>query len=270
MAREGPGVTTAAPAPARARFGLRSAVVLVAALLTAAGTLRLGVWQLDRADQKLALQAALDTRAGLPPLPQADLATTLPAAAAQHHRRITLRGEWLPQATVFLDNRQMNARPGFFVLTPLRLVMPSAQGPAPAGAPTVVWVQRGWVARDNNERTRLPAVPTPPGEVSLTGRVAPAPARLYQLGADPGGPIRQNLDLDASARDLGLGIFPLTVVQTEPASGPADGLLRDWAPPAVDVQKHFGYAFQWFALSALVTGLYVWYQLLRPRRRHGR
>lgn len=249
--------------PAAPASRLRKLVILVAAVLVAAITLRLGVWQLDRADQKLGLQDALERRGNLPPLATGELATTPAAAAEQFHRRITLRGEWLPQATVFLDNRQMAARPGFFVLTPLRL-------PAAPGAPAVVWVQRGWAPRDNNDRARLPAVPTPAGEVVVPGRVAPAPARLYQFGAHAGGPIRQNLDLDASAHELGLGVFPLTVVQTEAASGPADGLLRHWAPPAVDVQKHFGYAFQWFALSALVTGLYVWYQLIRPRRRHGR
>jgi surfeit locus 1 family protein len=37
--------------------------------------------------------------------------------------------------------------------------------------------------------------------------------------------------------------------------------------PAVDVHKHYGYAVQWFSLTALITGLYVWFQLLRPRRR---
>ena len=39
------------------------------------------------------------------------------------------------------------------------------------------------------------------------------------------------------------------------------------AAPAADVHKHYGYAFQWFALCALIVGLYVWFQLIRPRRR---
>ena len=39
-----------------------------------------------------------------------------------------------------------------------------------------------------------------------------------------------------------------------------------WPAPAVNVQKHYGYAFQWFAMSALVVGLYVWFQLIRPQR----
>ncbi|GAP36323.1 cytochrome oxidase biogenesis protein Surf1 [Piscinibacter sakaiensis] len=237
-------------------------MVALAALVVAAGTARLGVWQLDRAAQKRALQAALDTRAAAAPLPQAELATDRVAAAEQHQRRILLQGRWLPERSVFLDNRQMDGRPGFFVLTPLQLEpVPRAAAPG-----SVIWVQRGWVPRDNDVRTRLPAVPTPPGAVQVAGRVAPPPARLYQFAADAEGPIRQNLDLDESARSLGRPVLPLTVVQVEAPPG-GDGLRRDWPAPAADVQKHLGYAFQWFALCALVLLLYVWFQLIRPRRR---
>ena len=42
--------------------------------------------------------------------------------------------------------------------------------------------------------------------------------------------------------------------------------LRDWAAADTGVAKHYGYAFQWFALSALLSGLYVWFQLIAPRR----
>jgi surfeit locus 1 family protein len=52
----------------------------------------------------------------------------------------------------------------------------------------------------------------------------------------------------------------------EPGAQAADGLLRDWPAPDAGLQKHYGYAFQWFALSALILGLYVWFQLIRPRR----
>jgi surfeit locus 1 family protein len=240
-------------------------VVLIAAVGLTLLALRLGWWQLDRARQKEALQSALDTRATLPPLDAAQLSDDPLAAEAQHHRRVRARGEWLAEATVFLDNRQMRARPGFFVLTPLRLEPPP--GAPPGTAERLLWVQRGWVARDNNERTRLPELPTPTGTVEVTGRVAPPPARLYQFAPEGQGRIRQNLDLAESARSLGRPVLPTTLVQTEePASGP-DGLLRDWPRPVVDVQKHHGYAFQWFALGALVAGLYVWFQLIRPRRR---
>lgn len=236
----------------------RLLVLAVALGLTALG-LRLGYWQLDRAAQKERLQSTLDARSLLPPLSASELAASATDAEAQHHRRTELEGTWLHAATVYLDNRQMNARPGFFVLTPLQL-----DRPPPGSEARVVVVQRGWVARDNNDRTRLPELPRTDARVRVSGRVAPPPARLYEFDATAGGAIRQNLDLDAYARETGQALLPYTVLQTAaPQDGP-DGLQRDWLLPATGTHKHLGYAFQWFALSALITLLYVWFQLIRP------
>ena len=55
----------------------------------------------------------------------------------------------------------------------------------------------------------------------------------------------------------------MTVVQT--AGSADDGLLRHWPAPDLGLHKHYGYAFQWFALCALIVGLYVWFQIVRPR-----
>jgi surfeit locus 1 family protein len=239
---------------------------LVAAVLTA----RLGVWQLDRARQKLELQSRIEGRSALAPLAAAALARGAGDAAEQQYRRITLRGRWLADRTVYLDNRQMNGRVGFYVLTPLLL--------APGDA---VLVQRGWVPRNAQDRSALLPVTTPDGEWQVSGRIAPPPSKLYELGAADGGRIRQNLDLDAFAREVGVALRPLSLQQTEaarplataaedsasPSTSASDGLLRQWPAVAVDVGKHHGYAFQWFALSALITGLYVWFQLIQPRRR---
>ena len=52
---------------------------------------------------------------------------------------------------------------------------------------------------------------------------------------------------------------------TQGARRSGKSVAREWPRPAVDVQKHYGYAFQWFALGALMAGLYVWFQLVRPR-----
>jgi surfeit locus 1 family protein len=230
----------------------RDAVVLAAAVAAAALTARLGVWQLDRAAQKTSLQQAIEARAAMPPLDPAALARSVDAAAAQHHRPVRLAGRWAADRTVFLDNRQMDGRPGFFIVTPLVI---GADGDA-------VLVQRGWVPRDPRERTRLPPVATPEGLVEVDGRIAPPPARLLELAGEGSGPIRQNLDLDAFARETGLKLRPLSVVQLGDSR---DGLERRWSAPAADVHKHLGYAFQWFALSALIAILYVWFQLVRPR-----
>jgi surfeit locus 1 family protein len=231
----------------------RGLIVLAATLAGMAVTARLGVWQLDRAGQKTRLQAELDQRGELPPLPASALASTEAEADDQVHRRAEVSGRWLAQHTVHLDNRQMQGRVGFFVLTPLLL----SDG-------TAVLVQRGWRARDFEDRSRLAPVPTPEGTVTVAGRLARSPARLYEFDAAASGPIRQNLELQAFALETGLRLRPVSLRQTS-ASGD-DGLERVWAEPAAGVHKHYGYAFQWFALCALIGGLHVWFRILRPRR----
>ncbi len=235
----------------------RAWVVLLAALATSALTARLGLWQLDRASQKNALQATLDTRRALPPLDAAVLARDAAAASLQYHRAVRLEGRWLHQHTVYLENRQMNGQPGFFVVTPLLLADGSA-----------VAVQRGWQPRDLLDRTRVVAPPADGGaQHRVSGRIAPPPSRLYDFSGAASGAIRQNLELPAYAGEVGRTLRPLSVIQEDGPDTPADGLLRQWPRPAADVYKHHGYAFQWFALAALILGLYVWFQLIRPRRR---
>jgi surfeit locus 1 family protein len=238
--------------PARSRtLGAQFWLVTLAALLGVGLTARLGLWQLSRADQKEAMQAAIDRQAALPVLGDiAHAATGSTASADQMFRRVDLQGRWLASHTVFLDNRQVAGKPGFYVLTPLQLTLSGA---------TVV-VQRGWVQRNFTDRTELPALATPAGEVRIQGRIAPAPGKLFEFdGAQPG-KIRQNLDLSRFSAEVGVPLADFTVQQSGPAG---DGLVRDW--PAIDtgVAKHLGYAFQWFALCALIVGLYLWFQIVR-------
>lgn len=228
-------------------------IVTVATLITMAATASLGLWQLDRAAQKLALQAQINERGTLAAWDTQALLNA-PDAMAGVHRPVQLSGTWEPGRTVFLDNRQMNTRVGFFVVTPLRL----------AGSERVVLVQRGWVPRDFTDRSRVPDVATPAGLVHLEGRLAPPPGKLYELGEAGSGSIRQNIDPAAFARETGLSVLEVSVLQTDAS---ADGLLREWPRVALDVHKHHGYAFQWFALCALAGLLYLWFQVISPRRK---
>ncbi len=233
--------------------------MLLATLVGVALTASLGMWQLSRAAQKIEMQSALDSRASLPALLAADLARDAAAATLQHHRTVRVRGRWVAARTVFLENRQMNARVGFYVVTPLQL----------DDRPEAVLVQRGWVPRDLRDRSLLPAIVTPTGSIEVQGLIAPPPARLYEFDAVATGVIRQNLDVARFASETGLRLLPLSVQQHDGVSTASDGLLRQWPRPAAGVQKHYGYAFQWFAMSTLMAGLYVWFQLLRPRlKRH--
>jgi surfeit locus 1 family protein len=229
-------------------------LVWLGVVVGAAATARLGMWQLDRAAQKTALGRAFAERQGLPPLAPQQLAREPAQANQQVHRRVTVEGRWLANHTWYLDNRLLRSQAGFVVVTPLLL--------APGDA---VLVQRGWVARDANDRTRVPALPLPVGPVRVEARIAQWPSPRLALSSQETGPIRQNLDPTQVAGETGVALRPLSLLQLQSPNAD-DALQRDWPPPPQDVWKHQGYALQWFAMSALIVGLAVWHLWIRPRR----
>jgi surfeit locus 1 family protein len=225
----------------------------VLAAVCVALTLRLGFWQLSRAEQKIQLQQAIDLQAQLPPLDLVQLNSD-PSAWSQTHRRVLLQGEWLNDKTVFLDNRAHRGRVGFWVMTPLRLK-----------AGQVVWVQRGWVERDALDPRKMPLLPPPTNNQAVAARIAPPLSQIFELGRSEVSPaeklpqIRANLDLahmQALVQDNVLAL----VVQTGTDS---DSLRRDWFEVGVTADKNRAYAFQWFALSALMAFLYLWFQWIK-------
>ena len=224
-------------------------LITFSAMLAVLCTLALGRWQLSRAAQKEALQARIDVQATRPAL-AGQLLALLPDPSTELARGVTLRGRWIAAHSVFLDNRQMNNKPGLYVVTPLAL----------EGSSAVVVVQRGWVARNFIDRTRVPPIETPTGVVEIQGRIALPPSKLYEFAGPETGRIRQNLDMTRFSGELGVPLLAVSVVQLGPAS---DGLLREWPLVSTGVEKHYGYAFQWFALSALIAILYVWFQIVR-------
>ena len=235
--------------------GVRFWLMTVAALLVAAITFSLGQWQLRRAAQKVELQAAVELRADQAVLDARALGKFKNAVEAIH-RPAVLRGVWQAEQTIFLDNRPMKSKSGFVVLTPLAL----------EGTAQVILVQRGWVQRDFTDRARLPEVQTPAGTVTVIGRIAPPPSKLYEFKGVEQGRIRQNIDMTSLAAELVLPLLPVSLLQTGVAS---DGLLREWAAPNLGVDKHYGYAFQWFGLCGLVVLLYAWFQVIMPWRTQG-
>jgi surfeit locus 1 family protein len=234
------------------------ALMLLAALASMALTASLGHWQLGRAAQKEAITQARAEQAALPELDGRTLASLGAGSAVPEtllYRRLALQGRWLAEQTVYLDNRQMHGRPGFYVLTPLRL----------QGTDAVVLVQRGWVPRHFQDRTALPPIDTPQGDVTLHGRLLPWPSKVYDFGEVESGPIRQNLIFEDYRLQTRLPLPMLSIQQTDADD---QGLQRAWLEVASGVEKHYGYAFQWFGLCALIALLYVWFQIVQPRRKH--
>ena len=255
-----PDAATAGSSPSGANAGsLRARLVWGAvALVFAAFTCTLGFWQLSRAHRKLAFEAEVAERGPLPPLTADQLARDTATGDQQAQRRIVLTGEWDAAHTVYLMNRSMDERSGFYVTTPLRL---------PDG--TGVVVQRGWIARDDANPMKAPPVATPSGPVTVRGHVAPWPSHWIDLGHLSSGAVRQNLELARLTAESGLALRPVTVAEEASAANAADGLRRDWPAPSagVSIATNYGYAFQWFAMAGTALVLYAYFQFVRPRRR---
>jgi surfeit locus 1 family protein len=231
----------------------RFLIVSLAAILVIGGTFALGQWQLRRAAQKEALQLGLQSMNKLAVLDTPAL-LKVPDLAQAKDRTVLLSGRWVATKTVYLDNRPMGDKTGFWVYTPLVL----------EGSDQTVLIQRGWLPRNFMDRSQLSPVDTPTGLVTINGRIAPPPSKLYAFDGADQGQIRQNLDIASFRQETGLPLLNLSVIQVGAAS---EGLLRNWPAPNLGVEKHYGYAFQWFALCGLAAGLYGWFQVLVPWRR---
>ena len=214
-----------------------------------------GVWQLSRANTKIALAANLQARQQMPILSANAGPWTLEEAS---ERRMIARGKYIPESAIWLDNRprpvppvgSASAQSGFYLLMPLRL----------EGGDEVLWVNRGWAPRNNENRETLPPVQTPNKVVNIEGVVFAHPGKVYELGsgkisADINKPrIEQNFDLTAEGKLHGWNQLPFILREIE--VGAEDGLLRDWAPLTSGVDRHYAYAFQWFALA--FAGFLFW------------
>lgn len=202
--------------PAGYSFRPRAWAVVAAAAACAAG-IALGTWQAGRAEDKRAAEARAE--------------------------RVSVRGEFLAARTVLLDNKIRGGRPGYEVVTPLKL----------ADEPMHVLVNRGWIAAGPT-RELLPQIRTPEGEISLAGVVREHLPRVLSAGPPAPGKVRQNLSVDAFAAETGLALRPYVIEQHSFAD---DGLLREWPRPGPGAEKNEMYALQWYSLAGLAVVLLV-------------
>lgn len=219
-------------------------IPFVAAAFAAAIGISLGQWQTQRAAEKESIEAKLSARESAAPV---RLSPTPPAVDEVEYRRVAISGEFLGEWTVFLDNRPYKGAAGFYVLTPLKL----------AGSDRYVLVARGWAKRDIADRTKLPSIATPRSMVGIEGIARRNPGHVLQLGnAEPlrPGAIVQNVDIGELAQAARLQMLPFIIEQTTDMQ---DGLVRDWPRPSTGVDKHRGYAFQWYALAAAALIFFV-------------
>jgi surfeit locus 1 family protein len=181
------------------------------------------------------------------------------------YRPMRLRGHYVPESQVLLDNMTSHGVAGYQVLTPFRVA-----GDGRADGDALVLVNRGWVPA-SPDRSELPDVAlAAEGEVFVSGRIDRLPRAALELDAPATaarGPLVVLSYPDFAAIEAALGTpvrrFQLLLDPAAPA-----GFVREWAPPADRANRNIAYAVQWFglALLALVIAIGIAWKSRRGAR----
>ncbi len=213
----------------------------------------LGQWQWHKAAVKEARQALLDARAAEAPV---QLPGTPVDAENMRFRRVVVRGTFETSKQILIDNRIHHEQAGYHVITPLRIE-------GSEGNELRVLVNRGWIPAGPS-RAVLPGIATPQGPVELLATAVVPGTRFFTLGTAPAGNewqvVWQNLDLARYRTQVGFPLQPI-VLELDPAS-PA-GFVREWPRPDERIERHIGYAWQWFGFAAATVLIWLFY-LIRP------
>ena len=217
--------------------------------------LSLGLWQMQRAEDK---QALVERRAAGEVIAALELGQQTRLGEADRYRTAKVRGRYVAEQQWLLDNRVYRGQAGYHVFTPF--VIEGASRPG-------LLINRGWIAVGAS-REYLPALPVPDGTVELHGRLdTPASVGLV-LGEVPLESIAdkvvvQSLDIVELARVRRMSLLPMALVIDDGESG---GLQYDWSPiPPMGPEKHLGYAVQWFGLAVALLIIYVGVNTRRDR-----
>ncbi|MBN3564759.1 SURF1 family protein [Aliamphritea spongicola] len=198
----------------------------------------LGVWQLERAEQKQQILVRWESTASvLSALPVHSTDT-----AEYDGRQIELQGKLLQQRILFLDNRVWQGQVGYEVLVILDV----------KASPQYVLLNLGWLPADP-DRKYLPDVTLPVGDIDATGRLM-TPVRGFTLGHtdwQEGWPQRiQQIDLQAISVALDVELYPQVIRMSKPV---LPDVQVGWVPVNMPPERHIGYAFQWFMMSIALT-----------------
>ena len=199
----------------------------------------LGFWQLDRADQKRAIEASI-TRANTGVI---ELIKSEQELLNKEFYEVRLKGNYLNEAQFIYDNQIVDQVSGYYVLTPFILT----------GQSKAVMVNRGFIPW-NGRRDKLADINVDSGQTEIQVQILNPIKRIELKTSElvrefP--VIIQAIDFDVIEEISNISF--IKVIGQLDASA-ADGFIRKWEPYTGSIEKHIGYAIQWF-LMALVLGL---------------
>ena len=234
---------------------------LIPTLLVFAGTalcIRLGIWQLDRLEQRRAFNAHFEWARALPVL---DLNQEQPENLMEMEwRPVEVNGEYDFANQVAVRNQYYGNEYGYHLLTPLLF-----DG-------KVALVDRGWIPAEGNSAPADWRKYDEAGTVNISGQV-----RLGQVKPTIGGvadplpedgaklEVWNNADVARIASQMP---YPVLPVYIQPEAGANDTEPPIPFQPEIELTEgpHFGYALQWFTFATI---LFVGYPFFLRKQETG-
>lgn len=201
----------------------------------------LGAWQISRGLEKRATQQIFQAESVYTPWHD--------GMEVRSFQNLSATGSFDTDHQLVLDNIIINSRYGHYVLTPLEI----------ARDQPLLLINRGWIEKNASgidaSRLALPA-----GEVTVRGRAGSLPKAGYKMGDAilatdvwPKHAVYPSPEEVSAALGRELQPFILLMDHNE-----KNGFLRHWVPSEFGPGKHFGYALQWLAMGAVLSGLLAW------------
>ena len=222
-------------------------VVAACVLLFAGGLIRLGVWQLERAREKIELQRSFrqsgeEAATPITEVPVAGLEFDL----IQHqNRHVVLSGRYLNDKSIFLIYQTYQTQIGYEIVTPFQL----------DDSDMTVLVSRGWSGISDDEEL-VAALPDIEGSLTVEGQIyVPTANQVKQTNnaIEVTWPlVIRYLNIDALASHFQSPLFPYVVRLAENQPGV---LIRHWPVVLVDSGRNFSYALQWFSMAIAVIAV---------------
>ncbi len=219
--------------------------------------IKLGLWQYNKAQQKIALQATYDSYRLSKPV---DLPTKIDEVEEYRYKPVHAVGHYIKKYEILLDNQVEGEAAGYHVITPLLMDQSN----------TLVLVDRGWIPASESH-LNLPKVETPDNRIDVDGRGWIPSTKFFNLGSDPSDGAKlgewetvwENMDMKRYQDKVPYKVLPV-VIRLDPNSTNS-GFVRNWVAPSDRTEMHLGYAYQWFgfACSALAIYIYVSFKKMK-------
>ncbi len=220
--------------------------IALAAALAFSLLLKLGFWQLSRAEEKRQAQEIIEARRSALPTPIEN--SLVENKQALKYLRVSLYGNYINQKSIFIKNKVFQGRFGFEVITPFRL----------KAINQIVFVSRGWIPSGYGA-DQLPKIAPVTGEQHIVAEIyVPAGKSFFlaQQVTEKNWPMRlHHFNINGFTDLFEEPLFPYVVRLDKDSEGV---LERFWPTIRMNPEMSTSYAFQWFAMSiAVVIGAII-------------